>query len=147
MGRLDANTTELTSLHAQRSELDDVPGCEGLAGPCDCPAVGGVDCVDKRCAWVSLEGDDPCARLEQSTYASVKELECGLGPNGVELCRWSLSFTSSEFTWQHSDVGETGSFACKDGAITASPLGGTSYTGTITADGTLPFEGEAYERK
>lgn len=70
-----------------------------------------------------------CVALEGRRFESVNDLECGLTPNGVALCKWRLSFAirddqSSAFQWSHSDVGESGMIEC-DGAainsITASP--------------------------
>jgi hypothetical protein len=61
-----------------------------------------------------------CPDLEGMTYRSVNDGECGLGPDGVALCHWNITFaahdgTMSQFTWRHSDVGESGFVTC-DGA-------------------------------
>jgi hypothetical protein len=145
VGRLDADTSTLQALFTQRSELSDVAACEDLGGPCDCPNKGGVDCVAQRCEWVDIADEDACVALD-GTFKSVDELECGLGPDGVALCRWSLTFTTGTFTWDYSDITDAGSYRCKDGAIAATNGGGSMYAGTVTDEGKLTFDGVVYER-
>ncbi len=69
-----------------------------------------------------------CVALEGRTFTSVDELECLTpdrgGSEDAGRCRWQVSFEvesarESQFTWLHSDVGETGQVTCKGGALTA----------------------------
>src|SRR5260221_13644529 len=51
-----------------------------------------------------------CTALEGRSFASLVEMECGLGPNGPVPCTWHLTFdahdaTTSLLYWQHSDTG------------------------------------------
>jgi len=84
-------------------------------------------CVDNQCQ--TYIGED-CAFLVGRTFLSDEQLECGLGPNGVELCNWTVSFTATMFNYQHSDLGESSDYTCEAGVITAG-----SYTGTVDAEG------------
>ena len=77
------------------------------------------------CSVEQLPPEDPntvtrsaCFELEGMRFESVGEHECGLGPDGVALCKWSVTFaandaSSSTFTWRYSDVGEAGHVACQ----------------------------------
>lgn len=63
-----------------------------------------------------------CADLEGKTFASVTQGECGLGPNGPTSCTWHLTFTAKDdfttaYTWQHSDVEESGDASCSAAGI------------------------------
>jgi hypothetical protein len=65
-----------------------------------------------------------CIALEDRRFESVNDLECGLTPNGVALCKWSLVFSyrdeaSSSFQWSYSDVGESGHVECHGATITS----------------------------
>ena len=58
-----------------------------------------------------------CSDLEGKTFASLTQGECGLGPNGPTLCTWHVTFaavnaSTTAFTWQHSDVEESGDVYC-----------------------------------
>ncbi|EYF00147.1 hypothetical protein [Chondromyces apiculatus] len=84
-------------------------------------------------------GDDACAALVGKSFLSVTEGECGLGPNGVVLCHWRLDFDEDEqgaltLMWMHSDVGESGTVTCDDGALTMNGGGSPSYSGTYDPD-------------
>ena len=64
-----------------------------------------------------------CIALEGRRFETAAELECGRSPGGVELCKWQLVFAtgddaSSQFTWQYSDVGESGHIECDGATIT-----------------------------
>jgi len=146
VGHMSADTGRLDALLAEREMYSDVRACAPLGGTCDCPPVGGVTCEAERCAWVNIKPEDRCASLE-GTYTSVDELECGLTPSGVGLCHWSLTFMSSTFTWQYSDVGESGSYACENGDVVASTAGDRQYQGTLAEDGSLTFDGVKYTRR
>lgn len=90
---------------------------------------------------------DACALLAGKTFKSVDELECGLGPNGVELCRWTLTFTDATYQHMYSDVGETGTYTCAGGVIMGKASGlDEDRAGTIDgATGALVWQTIAYE--
>ena len=63
-----------------------------------------------------------CADLEGKTFASLTQGECGLGPSGPTACTWHLAFTANDdftsgYTWQHSDVEESGDVACSGAGV------------------------------
>ena len=74
-----------------------------------------------------------CIALEDRRFESVNELECGLTPNGVAQCKWSLVFgvrddATSAFQWQYSDVAESGHIECYGATInsvTQRPISGS----------------------
>ena len=76
----------------------------------------------------ALDTDDPadvfCATLTGSRWGSVEEQECGLGPDGVVMCTWVVRFTDTGWTWDYSDVTESGAYACDAGNLTV-PTGET----------------------
>jgi hypothetical protein len=81
-----------------------------------------------------------CTELEGKRFASVPKLECGRGPNGAALCHWHLTFKpgaagETDWDWQHSDYGETGTVQCAGATVTAKSghLSGQIYTGTYDA--------------
>lgn len=81
-----------------------VAGCSD--GATETPALDGVDAQAGA-----------CTAFEGRTFESLEEHECGLGPGGTAMCLWHLRFepidaSHSKFSWQHSDVGETGSVRC-----------------------------------
>jgi hypothetical protein len=87
---------------------------------------------------------DACAEIDGAQFLSVGERECGLGPEGPEMCHWSVSFEGGGFSWSYSDVVETGTYECDDGEITASGNGST-YQGSYDPDtGTLTWDGFDY---
>lgn len=89
---------------------------------------------------------DACAAVSGRTFASLEELECGLGPNGVVLCHWHLTLSANgSWTWQHSDYGESGTWTCAEGVVTGLISGPGAYTGTYdTVTGTLTWDGHDY---
>lgn len=67
-----------------------------------------------------------CIALEGLRFESINDLECGLTPNGVALCKWNLTFgvrddQSSTFQWSYSDVAEGGQIECNGAAMVTSP--------------------------
>jgi len=73
-------------------------------------------------------------------FASLEELECGLGPKGPILCNWSITFEESgDFLWQYSDVGQGGTYTCGGGVLNVDDPGiEVSYdpeTGVLTWEG------------
>ena len=84
-----------------------------------------------------------------ATFLSVTEQECGITPDGAAQCRWRLTFQTSVFVWQHSDVGEAGFFICSGGAITAQfgTAGRTIMAAYDPASQTVIWEGLTYVRE
>jgi len=89
-----------------------------------------------------------CSALEGRRFESVNDLECGLTPNGVGLCKWSISFAtrddvSSSFAWSYSDVGESGMIECHGATINS--LTQRQINGTFDpATNKLVWEGQTY---
>jgi hypothetical protein len=108
-----------------------------------------VGCTTKLGDDVVTE-DGACTALEGRQFTSLHQLECGLGPSGVEYCNWQLAFhplttSSSQFQWSHSDVGETGTTECHGSTVVGHPGPGRDYAGTIDLDtGVLTWDGESY---
>jgi len=81
------------------------------------------------CSVEQLPPEDPsttartaCTSLEGLTFRAVDPMECGLGPDGPELCHYTLEFrahdtTRTGFAWSHSDVQEGGWVTCAGDAI------------------------------
>lgn len=66
----------------------------------------------------AYEPDTLCEQLPGTSFASVEELECGLGPDGPVLCHWQVTFAEDgEWAWQYSDVGQGGSYSCVGGNL------------------------------
>jgi hypothetical protein len=96
---------------------------------------------------------DPCPLVEQRSFHSVMDLECGLGPNGPLTCRWAIAFdaglpsdASAGYSWSYSDVGEMGRVRCNGTALTSDPStsSGAIRTGSIDANGVLVWDGQTY---
>ncbi|MGE5186410.1 MAG: hypothetical protein ACM31C_30350 [Acidobacteriota bacterium] len=86
-----------------------------------------------------------CPQLEGKTFQSVNQLECGLGPTGVQSCPWHLYFdANANYEWQHSDVGGSGMVACSGDAITVMPDFGTLAASYDAATGQLTWDGQIY---
>lgn len=112
--------------------------------PCPCPDPE-MGCCG-ACAgetWVCFDGspDALCEEIVGTTFQSVDELECGLGPMGPVLCHWTLQFAEDgNFMWMYSDVGEGGGYTCIQGEITLEGLETPDHlydpeTGILTWDG------------
>jgi hypothetical protein len=89
-----------------------------------------------------------CVALEGRRFTSINELECGLGPNGPTSCKWTLAFApsdpiASEFSWQYSDVGESGLASCNHATVKAN--GAREITGSFDAlTQRLTWDGQVY---
>lgn len=111
--------------------------------PCVCPEGEACCAACGAVEWLCVEGlpDLVCEDLVGTTFLSIEELECGLGPKGVELCSWSVAFDEAgEYLWMYSDLGEGGSYSCDGGVITLgnNPSLEAVYdaeTGILTWDG------------
>lgn len=113
--------------------------------PCVCPE--GEDCC-AACGsieWLCVEGlPDACDAIVGTTFSSIEELECGLGPEGPIPCHWTVAFEEDgDYLWQYSDLGEGGSYACEAGVITVlnNPGLDVSYD---PASGILTWDGVEY---
>ena len=108
---------------------------DGGEGPvcCDACSAGSALCVP-------VVTGDACDAVA-ANYLSIEEYECGLTPDGLEMCQWQVNLEASgEYSWMYSDVGEGGNYACKDGVITLDndPTHSANYdsdTGVLTWDG------------
>lgn len=74
-----------------------------------------------------------CSFLVGKVFLSDEELECGKGPNGVEMCPWQLTFTADTFDHKLSDFGLQGTYTCIDGVIDAVDMQQNAHGGTIDA--------------
>lgn len=89
-----------------------------------------------------------CVALEGRRFTSVNELECGLAPDGPTSCKWTVTFTpsdpiASEFSWQYSDVGETGHASCDRASVKA--MGTREIAGMFDAlTQRLTWDGQVY---
>lgn len=92
-----------------------------------------------------------CADLEGKTFASLTQGECGLGPSGPTMCTWHLTFTangntSTSYSWQHSDVEESGEIQCDGAQVTDVTSGSATLRGTYDASTTqLVWDGVTYQ--
>jgi hypothetical protein len=92
-----------------------------------------------------------CAALEGTTFASLTEGECGLGPSGPTACTWHITFTangdiSTSYSWQHSDVEESGEIQCDGSDITDVTTGSDRPRGTYDASTMhLVWDGVTYQ--
>ena len=105
-------------------------------------ATGGSETAAPTSTGAPVED---CAFLVGKTFLSDEALECGLGPNGVELCTWKISFTADMFSHMLSDFAEQGTYTCDGGQISAITNGDVQRSGTIDADtGALVWETIVY---
>jgi len=88
-----------------------------------------------------------CAFAEPANFSSVEQLECGISPDGVSYCNWSVSFDNGEFQYRLSDYILVGTYTCDGNTVTASDNGNTSYTGTYDpTTGQLSWDGHLYNQ-
>ena len=83
----------------------------------------------------AVEHRGACLALENLTFHSVAQADCGLTPDGPALCNWSLTFTPADatrtaFAWSHSDVGEAGYVTCDGSSVRSDEA--TLYAGTFS---------------
>ncbi|HSD89210.1 MAG TPA: hypothetical protein VLB44_16895 [Kofleriaceae bacterium] len=103
-------------------------------------AAGSIP-ANQGCMWTS------CGEVDGSEFVSRTQGECGLGPDGVVLCDWSISFGDGQFMWQHSDYGVSGSYECNGGEITGHGFNQT-YSGRYDrSSDILTWEGVEYARQ
>lgn len=87
-----------------------------------------------------------CVLDGRDQFTSVEELECGITPDGVALCHWSLTLSpDGTWTWHGSDYGDSGTWACTSTSITAQHSGGQAIdVAWDDAAGVLTWDGVAY---
>ncbi|MEM6295364.1 MAG: hypothetical protein AAGA54_29090 [Myxococcota bacterium] len=106
-------------------------------GQMDCCAA----CASETALCIPVSIGEACDAVVGAAFESVDELECGITPDGINTCNWTLSFSADgQYAWTYSDVGEGGGYACKDGLIILdnNPGFSASYdpnSGTLTWDG------------
>jgi len=139
--------------------LAPVTACDGDAapsGPGDAGGSGGSGgnggaggAGGAPAACTATKFADACAALAHSSWRSLEKGECGLGPDGVSLCTWHVTFDGTrpgEFDWQHSDYGVSGSWSCKGFEVTGKGSIG-DLTGTYDPKcDRLTWAGADYER-
>lgn len=92
------------------------------------------------------DGDaDACDLVLGQSYSSQEELECGITPNGVVLCNWTIGFDGSMYTWSFSDVGDSGDYTCAGLDLLSVPEGNVLGTVSPTGD-VLDWQGHLYDR-
>ncbi len=127
------------------TECDDASVCMVVEiNPCICSDLEGVDCcgacgsADALC--IPVVTGEACDAVA-GNYLSLDEYECGLSPDGVEMCQWQLNLEEDgSYLWMYSDVGEGGDYACKDGVVSVGNNPNLSATyepgiGVLTWDG------------
>jgi len=135
--------------------------CSGLKDACDdgrciltqvdpCPCANDPQLCCDACSgeqWLCVDESalGECGLILGRTFTSLEQLECGLGPNGPELCNWSVAFAlDGTFVWMHSDVGEGGNYGCAAGTISIAdgPMVDVSYDADADI---LTWDGVQYE--
>lgn len=140
-GSTTGDATATTDETGAQTEPDSDAGTAGMSGS----ESGGVTETGDPPPDTEDPVDD-CAFLVDRVFASLEELECGLGPNGVELCNWSISFASDTYQHEYSDVGESGTYTCSNGEISGLDGGGNKRDGKINAaTGTLIWQDVTYQ--
>lgn len=88
---------------------------------------------------------DACRYLRGTTFYSLTEGECGLGPEGPVYCTWQIWFEDNgTFEFHSSDVIESGSYDC-DGAMVTTGPSDASYQGSYDFEsGILTWGGREY---
>lgn len=88
-----------------------------------------------------------CSFTEPASFSSVEQLECGISPDGVSYCNWSVNFDNGEFQYRLSDYILVGTYTCDGDTVTATDNGNTSYTGTYDpTTGQLSWDGHVYNQ-
>jgi hypothetical protein len=94
----------------------------------------------------SASAPEGCGFEAPATFRSVEEGECGLGPDGVVMCQWTVSFAADgTFSWMYSDLGDSGTWSCSEGELSAQRGGGQAISVSFDAGtGVLTWDGVAY---
>lgn len=88
-----------------------------------------------------------CTVLENRSFNSVEQGECGLGPEGPVACNWQITFlpfdaSKTRYEWGHSDVAESGFVTCDGDAIRSDEA--TLYEGHFSTGLDLIWDDVAY---
>ena len=76
------------------------------------------DSIEDGVLTEKFVSSEDCRFLNDQTFLSVETHEVGLGSDGLEvLGRWFFNFTENEFSWQYSDIGESGAYQCDNGEM------------------------------
>jgi hypothetical protein len=112
-------------------------GSGGVTGAGGIIGAGGSIRADAQASPVDGNAPyaDACQAVDNSTFVSTEEHECGLTPTGIGMCKWTLSFTnngaSRKISWRLSDYMLTLDYQCDGFTLTAKASGAISgYTGT-----------------
>lgn len=120
------------------ARVDAVPSADagtGGAGPDGASAGdGGEDGARASDSPPNTGYADACAAVANATFLSTEDHECGLGPTGVSMCRWRLSFTDKSGTrsvsWRLSDYSLTMSYTCEGFTLRGTLSGRQDFVGT-----------------
>ncbi len=84
--------------------------------------AGGVVLLLVVTGLTAAPGEKQADPLSGKRFKSVDKLERGLGPNGVVLGHWGISFKEGKYSWQWSDVSTAGTYRidAATGKVTAS---------------------------
>ncbi|MCG3136773.1 MAG: hypothetical protein HJJLKODD_00609 [Phycisphaerae bacterium] len=90
--------------------------------------------------------DMDCENLSEAAFRSVEIYDLGLGPDGPVPGHWTIYFEDGHYTWNYTDVVNTGNFICSDGEILRVTKTGLESTGTFdSTTGILVWQGREYQ--
>ena len=114
-GSDDGNDDGVTSSASDGADAGDDAATTGMTGGTSgTSGTDGTDGTDDGDVF-----DAVCEAIVGTTFESIEELECGLTPEGVELCHWQVRFEDNgEWLWNYSDVGQGGDYTCVGGVLT-----------------------------
>ena len=100
--------------------------------------------VDKKDRGPSFS--NACIAIEGARFDSIRELDLGLGPDGVIMGHWTIYFENGNFSWTYSDISSTGVYECDGWNITGHYNNGENeHNGTYNREtNILLWEGEEY---
>lgn len=83
-----------------------------------------------------------CSVIEHARFQSIDLLDTGLGEDGPVLGHWHLEFDRGVFHFDYTDVRESGTVRCEDGALEAG-----RFHGRLDVGGRgLEWAGRRFER-
>lgn len=85
--------------------------------------------------FVTYPSKDFCSEIPNSNFKSLEKHDKGLGPHGVVLGYWHITFKNNSFTRSESDYSESGTFTCQNNQLQLTfPNRSSSTTMTATYD-------------
>jgi hypothetical protein len=97
------------------------PNCEFV----ECPTIPEPESVKT----------DGCNLVNNFSFRSIEKLDRGLGPNGIILGYWNVTFDEGSFSWGFSDVGANGFYTCENNILEATLNGlGQNVSGRYNPD-------------